>query len=194
MAGYSSYPVDLVGEYEERVNRVLWLIKWLLLIPHLVVLSLLQFPTIFTVPLSWLIILIIGRNPEFLWGYHSGLLRWSWRVNYYAYGVGNTDRYPPFSFSSREDYPADLLIEYPERSSRLTTLFRWLLIIPHWIIVYFLGMITGVLVLVALVLVLITGRYSESLFDIIMQLNLWQYRVSAYGMLLVDEYPPFSFE
>lgn len=194
MAGYGSYPVQLVGEYEERVNRVLWLIKWLLLIPHIVLLSLLQFPTIFTVPLSWFIILVIGRNPEFLWGYHAGLLRWSWRVNYYSYGVGNTDRYPPFSFGSRDDYPADLLIEYPERSSRLTTLFRWLLIIPHWIIVYFLGMITGLLVLVALLLVLITGRYSESLYDIIMRLNLWQYRVSAYGALLVDEYPPFSFD
>ena len=194
MAGYSSYPVELVGEYDERVNRVLWLIKWLLLIPHIVVLSLLQLPTIFTVPLAWVIVIIIGRNPEFLWTYHSGLLRWSWRVNYYSYGVGNTDRYPPFSFGSKDDYPADLLIEYPETSSRLTTLFRWLLIIPHWVIVSFLGMITGLLVLVALVLVLITGRYSESLFDIIMRLNLWQYRVSAYSTLLVDEYPPFSFD
>ena len=194
MAGYGSYPVELVGEYGERVNRLLWLVKWLLLIPHAVVLTLLQWLTILTIPLSWLIILIIGRNPEFLWGFHAGLLRWNWRVNFYAYGVGNTDRYPPFSFSSREDYPADLLIEYPESSSRLTTLFRWLLIIPHWIIVYFLGMITGILVLAALLLVLITGRYSESLFDIIMRLNLWQYRVSAYGSLLVDEYPPFSFD
>ena len=194
MAGYSTYPVELVGEYEERVNRLLWLVKWLLLIPHIVVLSVLGWLTMFTVPLSWLIVLVIGRNPEFLWGFHAGLLRWSWRVNYYSYGVGNTDRYPPFSFGSRGDYPADLLIEYPERSSRLTTLFRWLLIIPHWIIVYFLGMITGLLALVALILVLITGRYSKSLFDIIMRLNLWQYRVSAYGTLLVDEYPPFSFD
>ena len=64
MAGYGSYPVELVGEYEERVNRVLWLVKWLLLIPHIVVLSLLQLPTIFTVPLSWLIILIMGRTPN----------------------------------------------------------------------------------------------------------------------------------
>ena len=115
-------------------------------------------------------------------------------MNYYSYGVGNTDRYPPFAFGSREDYPADLLIEYPERSSRLTTLFRWILIIPHWIIVYFLGMITGLLVLVSLLLVLITGRYLEALFDIIMRLNQWQYRVSAYAYLLVDQYPPFSFD
>ena len=96
MAGYGSYPVELVGDYQQRVNRVLWLVKWLLVIPHVVVLSLLQLPTIFTVPLSWIIIIIIGRNPEFLWGYHSGLLRWSWRVNYYAYGVGNTDPIPAF--------------------------------------------------------------------------------------------------
>ena len=193
MAGYDSYPVELVGDYQQRVNRVLWLVKWLLVIPHVVVLSLLQLPTISTVPLSWIIIIIIGRNPEFLWGYHSGLLRWSWRVNYYAYGVGNTDQYPPFAFGSRDDYPAELLIEYPERSSRLTTLFRWLLVIPHWIIVYFLGIINGLLVFLALLL-LITGNYSEGLFDIIMRLNLWMYRVSAYSALLVDEYPPFSFD
>ena len=193
MAGYGSYPVELVGDYQQRVNRVLWLVKWLLVIPHVVVLSLLQLPTIFTVPLSWIIIIIIGRNPEFLWGYHSGLLRWSWRVNYYAYGVGNTDQYPPFAFGSMDDYPAELLIEYPERSSRLTTLFRWLLVIPHWIIVYFLGIINGLLVFLALLL-LITGNYSEGLFDIIMRLNLWMYRVNAYSALLVDEYPPFSFD
>ena len=86
------------------------------------------------------------------------------------------------------------MIEYPERSSRLTTLFRWLLVIPHWIIVYFLGIINGLLVFLALLLLLITGNYSEGLFDIIMRLNLWMYRVSAYSALLVDEYPPFSFD
>lgn len=194
MAASSAYPVELVGEYQERVNRFLWLIKWILLIPHFIVLWFLSIPTIFTTPLAWLAVIIMGRYPSFLWGYHAGLLRWGWRVNFYSYSAGNTDQYPPFSFASSDSYPADVIIEYPERSSRLTGLFRWLLVIPHWIIVYFLSAITDILVLIALVLLLFTGRYSQSFFDIIMGLNRWQYRVAAYGWLLVDDYPPFSFD
>ena len=194
MAGYSNYPVDLSGDYEERVNRFLWLIKWILIIPHFIVLWFLSIPIILTVPLSWLLIIIMGRYPQFLWGYHSGLMRWGWRVNFYSYEAGNTDQYPPFSFRSREDYPADLIIEYPESSSRLTAIFRWLLVIPHWIIVYFLDTIRNILLLFALLATLFTGRYPESLFDIIMGMNRWIYRVGAYSMLLVDDYPPFSFD
>ena len=194
MAGYSDYPLNLVGEYKEGVNRVLWLIKWILVIPHAILLWVLSIPTVFTLPLSWLIIVITGRYPSLLWNYHTGLLRWGWRVSFYSYGAGNTDQYPPFSFASRDDYPADLLIEYPERSSRLITFFRWLLVIPHWIIVYFLGTITDILVLIALVAVLFTGRYPVSFFEIVMGLNRWVIRVNAYSWLLVDDYPPFSFD
>ena len=88
----------------------------------------------------------------------------------------------------------DLHLEYPESSSRLTALVRWLLVIPHWIIMYFLGMIRSILVLLALLALLFTGRYPEALFDIIMGMNRWDYRVAAYSLLLVDDYPPFSFD
>ena len=194
MAAQSAYPVEVVGLYQERVHRLLWLVKWILVIPHAIVLWFLCIPIIFTLPLSWAIIIVTGKYPEFLWAYHAGIIRWNWRVNYYSYEAGGTDRYPPFSFQSRDDYPADLNIEYSERSSRLTTLFRWLLAIPHWIVVYFLDTIRGILVLFALLAVLFTGRYPDSMFEIIMAMNRWTYRVSAYGMLLVDEYPPFSFD
>ena len=115
-------------------------------------------------------------------------------MGFYGYSAGNTDQYPPFSFDSRDDFPADLEIEYPETSSRLTGFFRWILIIPHWIITAILGEIAGILVLFALIIVLFTGRYPEGLFDIIMGMNRWIYRAQAYGWLLVDDYPPFSFD
>ena len=194
MAASVAYPVELVGEYQEQVNRFLWLIKWILLIPHFIVLWFLSIPTIFTTPLSWLAVIIMGRYPSFLWAYHAGLLRWSWRINFYSYQAGSTDQYPPFAFQSREEYPADLIIEYPESSSRLTGLFRWILIIPHWIITAILSEIVNILVLFALVFLLFTGRYSQDLFNIIMGLNRWIYRANAYGWLLVDAYPPFSFD
>ena len=194
MAGYYDYPVDLIGEYDERVNRFLWLIKWILLIPHIVVLWFFSLPTIATIPVSWLAVVILGRYPRFLWAYHTGLLRWGWRVGFYGYAAGNTDQYPPFSFDSRDEFPADLEIEYAETSSRLTGFFRWILIIPHWIIAAILTEIAGILVLFALIIVLFTGRYPEGMFNIIMGMNRWIYRVQAYGWLLVDDYPPFSFD
>ena len=194
MAGYYDYPVDLIADYEERVNRFLWILKWILVIPHGILLFLISIPVIFTLPVSWLAVVILGRNPYILWRYHTGLIRWSWRVSFYSYQAGNTDRYPPFSFESRDDYPADLEIEYSESSSRLTGFFRWLLIIPHWIITWILSDIVGILVFFALVIVLFTGRYPEGMFNIIMGMNRWVYRVTAYGWLLVDDYPPFSFD
>ena len=194
MTDGNGYPVQLTGEYQERVNRFLWLIKWFLTIPHNVVLYFLSIPIMVTLPASWLIIVITGRYPAFLWSYHAGLLRWNWRVDFYSYGVGGTDRYPPFSLASRDDYPADIHIEYPEQSARLTVLFRWLLVIPHLVVVYFIDMIAGLLVFFALLVLLFTGRYPESLFGIIMSMNRWMYRVSAYNALLVDRYPPFSFD
>ncbi len=97
MSAYSAYPVELRGNYEERPNRFLWLIKWFLIIPHYLLLWLISLPIIITVPVSWLLVVVLGRFPLLLWNYHAGLQRWNWRVNFYAYGVGNTDRYPPFS-------------------------------------------------------------------------------------------------
>ena len=193
MAAFDTYPVAVDGEYQERVNRFLWLIKWLLVIPNGLVLSLFSIPIIVTYPLAWLIIIVTGRYPHSLWGYHFGLIRWSWRMNFYAYQMGGTDRYPPFSLAD-QDYPASITIDYPERSSRLKALFRWILIIPHWIIVSILGNVVSVLVVIALVVVLFTGSYPRPIFDFNLAMNRWRYRVSAYGALLRDEYPPFGFD
>ena len=114
-------------------------------------------------------------------------------MNFYAYQMGGTDRYPPFSLAD-QDYPASITIDYPERSSRLKALFRWILIIPHWIIVSILGNLVSILVVIALVVVLFTGSYPRQVFDFNLAMNRWRYRVSAYGALLRDEYPPFGFD
>ena len=193
MAAFDTYPVAVDGEYPERVNRFLWLIKWLLVIPNELVLYLFSIPTIVTYLLAWLIIIVTGRYPNSLWGYHFGLIRWSWRLNFYAYQMGGTDRYPPFSLADR-DYPASISIDYPERSSRLKALFRWILIIPHWIIVSILSTVVSVLVVIALIVLLFTGSYPRQIFDFNLAMNRWRYRVSAYGALLRDEYPPFGFD
>jgi hypothetical protein len=135
-------------------------------------------------------------------------------VAFYTYGVLGTDRYPPFTLSE-SDYPASFDVAYPERLSRGLVLIKWwLLAIPHYIIVGFFvnglvwwttdlegdrvlrtgGGLISILVLIAAVILLFTGRYNQGLFDLIMGLQRWVFRVAAYATLMRDEYPPFHLD
>jgi len=197
-----SYPVTLTGELSASISPVLWLIKWLLLIPHVFVLAFLWAGF----AISWLIslfaILFTGRYPRGLFDYNVGVLRWSWRVAFYSYDALGTDEYPPFSLQPG-GYPADLQVRYPERLSPGLALVKWwLLAIPHYIIVgifqggagfYEVGL-TPILTFFAGVSLLFTGRYPEELFRLIIGMNRWTFRLWAYIALMTDEYPPFRLE
>lgn len=142
------------------------------------------------------------------------LLRWSWRVADYSFGVLGTDRYPPFTLAEVPAYPAHLDVVYPERLSRGLVLVKWwLLAIPHYLIVGILigggswaawntgrsdwtpgGNLIGLLVLIAAVMLAFTGRYPSALFDLILGLNRWVLRVFAYVGLMTDQYPPFRLD
>ena len=208
------YPARLTGDLEP-VSRWLWLVKWVLIIPHLLVLALLWIALVGTTIVAGVAILFTGRYPRGLFDFSVGVLRWSWRVGFYAYSAIGTDRYPPFTLA-RTDYPADFDVDYPERLSHGLVLVKsWLLAIPHLIIV---GLLTapwywvvngsptsdyqrsvgisllGLLVLVAGLALLFTDRYPRALFELIMGINRWVYRVATYVLLLRDEYPPFRLD
>ena len=213
-----THPVRLTGYRDPEVSRALWLVKWILAIPHFFILFFLWFAFAVTSVVAWFSILFTGRYPLPLFHFNVGVLRWTWRVAFYAYAVGGTDKYPPFTLDQAE-YPAALEIAYPERLSRGLALVKsWLLLIPHWLII---GAFTGtatwawrtqdgpagviterggglsllaLLVLVALLILLFTGHYPRSLFAFIMGINRWVYRVMAYGALMRDEYPPFRLD
>ncbi|MDQ1597466.1 MAG: hypothetical protein QOI70_890, partial [Microbacteriaceae bacterium] len=163
---------------------------------------------------AWFAILFTGRYPRALFNFNVGVIRWHWRVAFYSYSALGTDQYPPFTLAS-VPYPADYTVEYPERLSRGLVLVKaWLLAIPHLIIVSAItgaafgwtnnnrdGLsrvsgfsLLGALVLIAAVILLFSGRYQRPLFDFIMGLNRWAYRVAAYVALLRDEYPPFRLD
>ncbi|WP_198410975.1 DUF4389 domain-containing protein [Cryobacterium sp. TMT1-3] len=211
-------PATLTGHLDPVLSRGLWLIKWLLAVPHFVLLACLWFAFLVTTIVAAFAILFTGRYPRSIFHFNVGVLRWSWRVSFYAYSALGTDRYPPFTLA-RTDYPADFDVEYPERLSRGLVLVKsWLLAIPHLVLLTVLvgGMSTwtdpwrgddgagiggtdgvsllGLLVVVAGVILLFTGRYQRPLFNFIMGVNRWVFRVITYTALLRDDYPPFRLD
>jgi Domain of unknown function (DUF4389) len=205
------YPLQLTGELAPRLSRGLWLVKWLLAIPHFIVLFFLFIAFVVVGVVAFFAILFTGRYPRGLFDFNVGVLRWSWRVGFYSYSALGTDRYPPFTLKDVPDYPARLEVEYPESLSRGLVLVKWwLLALPHYLVVgVFIGAawvatdrdwmlgsggLVGLLVLFAGVMLLFTGRYPKALYDFVLGMNRWVFRVAAYAALMTDVYPPFRLD
>ena len=200
MATESAYPVSVEAELDPNLSRWLWLVKWLLVIPHIVVLFFLGVASFVLTVVAFFAILFTGRYPRGIFDFNVGVLRWAWRVGYYSYSALATDRYPPFSFSAR-DYPANLEVEYPERLSRGLVFIKWLLAIPHYMVIGFLergplgfGGLTGLLAIFGAVGLLFNRRYPSDIFKLVLGFNRWSLRVVVYAALMTDEYPPFRLE
>jgi len=130
-----TFPVRLDGRLDPALSRGLWLVKWLLALPHVVILVFLWLAVVPVTVVAGVAILITGRYPRPLFDFTVGVLRWSWRVSYYGYSALGTDRYPPFRLGPDPAYPADLTVPYPQRLSRGLVLVKWwLLAIPHYVV------------------------------------------------------------
>ena len=212
-AAPSSYPARLETTPPDKLSRWLWLVKWLLVIPHVFVLVFLWIAFWVLSVVAFFAILFTGRYPRGIFTFNVGVLRWSWRVGHYSASAFATDAYPPFTLDEVPGYPASFTVEYPERLSRGLVLVKWwLLAIPHYVVLSLLfgpqvgytvedqtryqtqiGLI-GILVLVAVVVLLFSGRYPRGIYDLVIGLNRWVYRFGAYAGLMTDAYPPFRLD
>jgi hypothetical protein len=208
----TSYPVHVDARLDPGLSRWLPLVKWLLAIPHYVVLFFLWIAFVVMTVVAFFAIVFTGRYPRSVFDFNVGVLRWHWRVTYYSYGALGTDRYPPFTLADVPDYPAHFDVDYPGELSRGRVWVKWwLLAIPHYLVVaaftsggvYLLGAaddarggigLMGVLALVVTGALLFTGRYPRSLFDLLLGLDRWALRVAAYAALMTDTYPPFRLD
>jgi hypothetical protein len=139
-----------------------------------------------------LMILFRKKYPRWWFDWNRELVRFGARVHTYV--VLMNDQYP----STDEQQWVHLEIEYPNAETELARgmpLVKWLLAIPHYVVLFFLGIGAFFAVIFAWFAILFTGRYPRSLFDFVLGVQRWGLRVLAYAFLLVtDRYPPFSLE
>jgi hypothetical protein len=195
----ASYPIVLATERPLTSNRF-WAIpiigfpiKALILIPHFIVLYELLLVMGLAHCFIWIPVLFTGRYPDWGFGLTAGVLRWTMRLVLYLYGI--TDNYPAFSM----DAPGDVQIERPQSSSRFWAIpivgafVKYIILIPHFVVLYVLSIVVGVCQLVIWIPVLFTGEYPSWAFQLVAGTYLWSTRVYAYFLGLTDRYPPFSF-
>jgi Domain of unknown function (DUF4389) len=209
-----AYPLSVQGFFDQP-SRGLWLVKWLLLIPHYIILVFLWIAFWIVTVIAFFAILFTTRYPKGLFDFNVGVIRWSWRVSFYGYAALGTDRYPPFTLADVPDYPARLDLEYPQQLNRWLPLVKWLLAFPQYLIVgalvgsgyvvatsmqdnravsYSTPSLIGACVLIAAIALLFTKRYPPGLFDLALGIDRWGYRLLVYVALMTDRYPPFRLD
>jgi hypothetical protein len=194
-----SYPIVLSKGRPLAVNRF-WaipivgiLVKAIILIPHFIVLYVLGIVVGLAHLVIWAFVLFTGQYPEWAFNLNAGVLRWWARLLLYLYGL--SDDYPAFSMEA----PGDIAIPRPESSSRFWAIpivgifVKYIILIPHFIVLYVLGIVVGICQLVIWIPVLFTGEYPQWAFQLVSGYTLWTIRVYAYLLGLIDAYPPFSF-
>jgi uncharacterized protein DUF4389 len=201
----SSYPLQFDVDYPSGpLNRLTTAFRFLIAIPIVVVLTMLSGSAFNNHDHSTRNSLVIGgaavfvplvlmlvfrqKYPRWWFDWNLNLLRFSNRVT--AYLALLDDKYP----STDEEQSVHLDFAYPEarQMNRWLPLVKWLLAIPHYVVLFFLSIAVLVSIIVAWFAILFTGRYPRSLFDFVVGVMRWTNRVNAYAFTLVtDQYPPF---
>jgi hypothetical protein len=189
----TQYPVNFDVEYPEQCSRATTFFRVILLYPQNIIINyglgavagLLGLYSVFT-------LLFAKRHPRK--GFETQVWIQRWLANFAAYASLLRDRYPPFT-GEPGNYPVLYEVVEPPELSRGLPLIKWLLALPHYIVLVFLYIAVLFCIVIAWFAILFTGRYPRSFFNFVVGVHRWQVRVSAYAFfMLTDRYPPFSFE
>ncbi len=191
-----AFPLQLDLEGPDTIARWRPLVQWFLAIPQLFVLYVLSAVQGVVWLISFFAILFTGELPEGLFGFHVMTMRYQWRVASYVYFL--RESYPEFVFpmegTDPGTEPARLSIQPPQNLSRGMIFIKWLLAIPHYFILLFLGIGAAVVIFIAFFVVIFTGAWPEGMRNYVIGVMRWSMRVNAYVYLLTDQYPPFTLE
>lgn len=191
-AGAGAYPVLTEAPPQAEYHRLLPLVKWLLALPHYVVLFFLAIAVLFAKIYAFFAVLFTGTYPRGAFDFVRNVFAWSWRVS--AYVILVRDEYPPFSLQPDPSYPARFDIEYPEHIDNWRPLVQWLLVIPYAIVAALIRFVAVILAIIGIFVILFTAKLPAGMYTVIWNALVWQARGTAYAGFMVDRYPPFEWE
>jgi len=189
------YPTQLAFVDAQPIARWRPLVHWLLAIPQLLIVNALSSLRGVLTLVALFAVLFTRRIPRPLFDAIAMTFRYEWRVTSYALFL--REEYPPFDFQpAATDDGADphtlVTFTYPEQMSRWKPLIKWLLAVPHYVVLLGLIIAATAVVVIGFFAVLITGKYPQGLRDFLVAVYRYNLRVQAYAGLLTDQYPPFT--
>jgi Domain of unknown function (DUF4389) len=188
------YPISYEADFDPTPNRWTTFFRLLLAIPWLIVAYFWGILSIFTHFFAWVAVVILGRYPEWLYRFNSGVIRFSVRLSAWMYL--QTDQWPPFGLSDDPSFPIRVnFAPAAARQSRLKAFFRLLLALPVLLVYgYAVAYITLLVALVAWLTIVFRGYLPEAINDMLTYCHGLQSRVLGYVALLTDDYPPIGLE
>ena len=190
-AAPTPYPFTLEIDDPAPQGRLSVLLRFLYAIPYFFILYFLQFGAAVVGFVAFWVILFTGKYPTSLRAFATDVVRWQARGSAYIFLL--TGAYPPFAMGAIETYPVRLIGEGElEGRNRLTTFFRYFIIIPHLIALVFVVTAGFFVLLVGWVVAIFSGTMPRGAHDFLSGQLRWSTRVVAYSALLTDKYPPFS--
>lgn len=184
-----AHPVSLVVTDDLHRWRLTVFFRWLLAIPHLLVVSLWGICAYVVVLAAWFVALVKGRVPDRMHGFVARFLRYQVHVNAYTYLVA--DPFPKFR-GEFGTYPIDLSIDPPRPQARWKTLLRIVLVIPAFVFAYVLSQVFQIVGLVGWIVALISGRMPRGMRDLMAYCLRYQAQTYGYLLLLTDRYPTLA--
>lgn len=187
------YPIDYEADFNPTPNRWTTFFRLILAIPWIIVLYFWVILVFFTHIFAWVAVVILGRYPEWLYNFNSGVIRYS--IRFYAWAYLQTDVWPPFGIADDPSYP--IRVNFAPRAakqSRLKAFFRIILAIPMLIVSYAINYVHLGAAVIAWLTIVFRGYLPDGVNSMMTFVNSFYARVYGYIALLTDDYPPIGIE